>query len=154
MLEGTIKVEETMERNYHVIRLWSRVDYGFVDTLDDSIHASKQRAMAAVESVNLRVNYQASVHRRESEERADVDDHATGHIMRIQTLEARARIDTLEDTEKMAPKRTTRSTPATTNTTTAPMIDAHINALIDQGVVDALAVREVSDKKPGKQSQP
>ncbi|GJW76104.1 hypothetical protein Tco_0137786 [Tanacetum coccineum] len=45
-----------------------RVDYGFVDTLDASIRASEQKAMAAVESVNLRVNYQASVHRRESEE--------------------------------------------------------------------------------------
>ncbi|GJS63494.1 hypothetical protein Tco_0678058 [Tanacetum coccineum] len=45
-----------------------RVDYGFVDTLDASIRASEQKAMAAVESVNLRVNYQANVHRRESEE--------------------------------------------------------------------------------------
>ncbi|GJR02856.1 hypothetical protein Tco_0525840 [Tanacetum coccineum] len=45
-----------------------RVDYGFVDTLDASIRASEQKAMAAVELVNLRVNYQASVHRRESEE--------------------------------------------------------------------------------------
>ncbi|GJY15672.1 putative reverse transcriptase domain-containing protein [Tanacetum coccineum] len=45
-----------------------RVDYSFVDTLDASIRASEQKAMVAVESVNLRVNYQASVHRRESEE--------------------------------------------------------------------------------------
>ncbi|GJU91490.1 reverse transcriptase domain-containing protein [Tanacetum coccineum] len=37
----------------------------------------------------------------------------------------------------MAPKRTTRSTPATTTTT--PMTDAQLKALIDQGVVDALA---------------
>ncbi|GJU97560.1 hypothetical protein Tco_1326831 [Tanacetum coccineum] len=45
-----------------------RVDYGFMDTLDASICASEHKVMAAVESVNLRVNYQASVHRRESEE--------------------------------------------------------------------------------------
>ncbi|GJY61752.1 hypothetical protein Tco_0462409 [Tanacetum coccineum] len=45
-----------------------RVDFGFVDTLDASIHASEQKAMAAFESVNLRVNYPASVHRRDSEE--------------------------------------------------------------------------------------
>ncbi|GKF02692.1 hypothetical protein Tco_0029615, partial [Tanacetum coccineum] len=122
-----------------------RVDYGFMDTLDASIHASEHKAMAAVESVNLRINYQASVHRRESEEyieevpfslcttheqervearqaldrsdahiraleaqiavletqayrqewqRQDADDRATGHIMRIQELEAGARVDT------------------------------------------------------------
>ncbi|GKF09889.1 hypothetical protein Tco_0044113 [Tanacetum coccineum] len=59
-----------------------RVDYGFVDTLDASIRASEQKAMAVVESVNLRVNYQASVHRQESEEfqirhQDAQDDHAT-----------------------------------------------------------------------------
>ncbi|GKG34765.1 hypothetical protein Tco_0437461, partial [Tanacetum coccineum] len=36
-----------------------RVDYYFLDTLDASIRASDQRAMATVDSVNLRVNYQA-----------------------------------------------------------------------------------------------
>ncbi|GJZ88185.1 hypothetical protein Tco_0659967 [Tanacetum coccineum] len=45
-----------------------RVDYGFVDTLDASIRVLEQKTMAAVDSVNLRFNYQASVHRRESEE--------------------------------------------------------------------------------------
>ncbi|GJU78111.1 putative reverse transcriptase domain-containing protein [Tanacetum coccineum] len=45
-----------------------RVDYGFMDTLDASICATEQRAMTTVESVNLRVNYQASVYRRDSEE--------------------------------------------------------------------------------------
>ncbi|GKF26454.1 hypothetical protein Tco_0082348, partial [Tanacetum coccineum] len=59
-----------------------RVDYGFVDTLDASIRASEQKAMAVVESVNLRVNYQASVHRQESKEfqtrhQDAQDDHAT-----------------------------------------------------------------------------
>ncbi|GJR67135.1 putative reverse transcriptase domain-containing protein [Tanacetum coccineum] len=169
-----------------------RIDYGFVDTLDASIHFSEQRAMAAVESVNLRVNYQASVHRRESEEfqtrhqdahddhadlrDEDADDHATGHIMRIQALEAGARVDTLEDTgifcspssylvwhakyyrlspasmAKIASKRTTRSTPATTTTTTTPMIDAQLKALIDQGVVDALAARDADRSRNGEDS--
>ncbi|GKC24395.1 putative reverse transcriptase domain-containing protein, partial [Tanacetum coccineum] len=106
-----------------------RVDYGFVDTLDASIHASELKAMAVVESVHLRVNYQASVHRWESEEfqthhqdaqddraalrdeayhhkwqRQDADDRATGYIMRIQALEAGARIDTLEDTGNDRPR--------------------------------------------------
>ncbi|GKA85900.1 hypothetical protein Tco_0807554 [Tanacetum coccineum] len=122
-----------------------RADYGFVDTMDASIRAAEQRAMATVELVNLRVTYQASARRWESNEylsslynahkqerveagqaldrseshnraleaqiavletqthrhewqRQDANDHATGHIMRIQALEAGARVDTLEDT--------------------------------------------------------
>ncbi|GJR08631.1 hypothetical protein Tco_0791283 [Tanacetum coccineum] len=42
----------------------------------------------------------------------------------------------------MAPKkRTTRASPATTTTTTTPVTNAHLKALIDQGVADALAAR-------------
>ncbi|GJV17769.1 hypothetical protein Tco_1363092 [Tanacetum coccineum] len=145
------------------------VDYSFVDTVDASIRASERRTMAAIYMVNLRVSYQAHVHRRESKksytrqqdaqrdhaalrgevdtlrrylsslcttheqervkachalarfkahnraleariavletyahrhkrQHQDADDHATGHIMRIQELEAGACIDTLEDT--------------------------------------------------------
>ncbi|GJT80650.1 putative reverse transcriptase domain-containing protein [Tanacetum coccineum] len=43
-----------------------RVDYGFVDTVDSSIRAAKERAMTAMRVVNLRVSYQADVRRRES----------------------------------------------------------------------------------------
>ncbi|GJZ37099.1 putative reverse transcriptase domain-containing protein [Tanacetum coccineum] len=45
-----------------------RVDYSFVDTVDASIRASERRTMVAIEVVNLRVSYQADVHRRESKE--------------------------------------------------------------------------------------
>ncbi|GKD55571.1 hypothetical protein Tco_1288958 [Tanacetum coccineum] len=45
-----------------------RVDYSFLDTVDVSIRASKRRTMDVVEVVNLRVNYQADLRRRESEE--------------------------------------------------------------------------------------
>ncbi|GJR81697.1 hypothetical protein Tco_0152482 [Tanacetum coccineum] len=126
-----------------------RADYGFVDTVDANIRAIKQRAMVAVDLVNLRVGYHASARRRESKEfytryqdaqddhaalhtealdrseaynraldariavlgtqahrhewqRQDVDDRATGHIMRIQALEAGACVDTLEDTSSSA----------------------------------------------------
>ncbi|GKE95734.1 hypothetical protein Tco_1580589, partial [Tanacetum coccineum] len=124
-----------------------RVDYNFMDTIDASIRASKRKAMAAVEVVNLRVSYLMDVHRRESEEfyswhqaaqedraavrakiealvryeahkktlevridtietqlyrmewqRQDTDDCAILHVRRTQALEARARVDTLEDT--------------------------------------------------------
>nr|GEY32644.1 hypothetical protein [Tanacetum cinerariifolium] len=84
-----------------------------------------ERLMATVRVVNLRVSYQAEVHRKESEEfytrhrdaqddravRAeietqlyclewqgqDVDNHTTRAMMRIHALEDRARINTLED---------------------------------------------------------
>ncbi|GKA36487.1 putative reverse transcriptase domain-containing protein [Tanacetum coccineum] len=42
----------------------------------------------------------------------------------------------------MAPKRTTRSTPATTTTPTTFVTDEQLKRLIDQGVVDALAARD------------
>nr|GEZ48013.1 putative reverse transcriptase domain-containing protein [Tanacetum cinerariifolium] len=62
----------------------------------------------------------------------DADDHATGHIMRIQALEAGAR--------KMPPKKRT----ATITTTTIPRTDAQLKALIAKGVADALAKIEAN----------
>ncbi|GKC79593.1 hypothetical protein Tco_1130367 [Tanacetum coccineum] len=50
----------------------------------------------------------------------------------------------------MAPKRTTRSTPATTTTTTTPMTDAQLKALIDQCVTDALVARDADRSRNGK----
>ncbi|GKB19894.1 putative reverse transcriptase domain-containing protein [Tanacetum coccineum] len=50
----------------------------------------------------------------------------------------------------MAPKRTTRSTPATTTTTTTPVTDAQLKALIDQGVADALAARDTDRSRNGE----
>nr|GFB84066.1 hypothetical protein [Tanacetum cinerariifolium] len=53
----------------------------------------------------------------------------------------------------MAPKRTTRSTPATTtSTTTTPMTIAHLKALIDQGVTNALAARDADRSRNGEGS--
>ncbi|GKC51146.1 hypothetical protein Tco_1073891 [Tanacetum coccineum] len=175
-----------------------RVDYGFVDTLDASIRASEReseefqtrhqdaqddRVVLRDEVDTLRSFKDSGVSPR------DEDDRATRHIMRIQTLEAGARVDTLEDTGifcspssylvwhakyyglspasmavgfyvssavtnyyKMALKRTTRSTPATTTITTTPMTDAHLKALIDQGVADALAARDADRSRNGKDS--
>ncbi|GJR02855.1 putative reverse transcriptase domain-containing protein [Tanacetum coccineum] len=50
----------------------------------------------------------------------------------------------------MAPKRTTRSTPAITTTTTTPMTNAHLKALIDQGVADVLAARDADRSRNGE----
>ncbi|GKA49355.1 hypothetical protein Tco_0742428 [Tanacetum coccineum] len=42
----------------------------------------------------------------------------------------------------MAPKRTTRSTPATTTTITTTMTNAQLKVMIDQGVTEALVARD------------
>ncbi|GKA16380.1 hypothetical protein Tco_0696127 [Tanacetum coccineum] len=52
----------------------------------------------------------------------------------------------------MAPKRTTRSTPATTITTTTPVTNAQLKALIDQGIADALAARDADRSRNGDDS--
>ncbi|GKA94226.1 putative reverse transcriptase domain-containing protein [Tanacetum coccineum] len=52
----------------------------------------------------------------------------------------------------MAPKRTTRSSPATTTTTTTPVTDAQLKALIDQDIVDALVARDADRCRNGKDS--
>ncbi|GJV01228.1 hypothetical protein Tco_1334797 [Tanacetum coccineum] len=51
----------------------------------------------------------------------------------------------------MAPKRTTRSTPATT-TTTPPVTNAQLKVLIDQGIVDAWASRDADRSRNGDDS--
>nr|GEW36993.1 hypothetical protein [Tanacetum cinerariifolium] len=87
-----------------------RVDYGFVDTVDASIHAYESRAMTTVEEVNKRVTDLASTQRQDAQE-----------------------------LYKMSPKKRTTKT-----TTTAPLTNAAIEALIAQGVADALAEIEAN----------
>nr|GEU64005.1 putative reverse transcriptase domain-containing protein [Tanacetum cinerariifolium] len=54
---------------------------------------------------------------------------------------------------KMAPKRTTRSTPTTTTTTTTTSVtEAHLKALIDQGVANALAAHDANRIQNGEDS--
>ncbi|GJY08106.1 hypothetical protein Tco_0375160 [Tanacetum coccineum] len=52
--------------------------------------------------------------------------------------------------KKMAPKRTTRSTPAATATTTTTVTDAQLKVLIDQGVANALAARDAGGSRNGE----
>ncbi|GKA45143.1 hypothetical protein Tco_0737939, partial [Tanacetum coccineum] len=59
----------------------------------------------------------------------------------------------LEFLRKIAPKkRTTRASPAITTTTTTPVTNAQLKALIDQGVVDALAARDADRSMNGDDS--
>ncbi|GKE35393.1 hypothetical protein Tco_1454715, partial [Tanacetum coccineum] len=52
----------------------------------------------------------------------------------------------------MAQKRTTRSTPATTTTTTTTVTDAQLEVLIDQGIANLLAARDVGRSRNGEDS--
>nr|GEW25854.1 hypothetical protein [Tanacetum cinerariifolium] len=86
-------------------------DIGYVRALQ----ASEQRMMTFIEEVNLKVSYQAQVHRQESKallarletlkthmsrmewQRQSSEDLAVTQMMRIHTLKARARTDIVED---------------------------------------------------------
>ncbi|GKD12033.1 hypothetical protein Tco_1196440, partial [Tanacetum coccineum] len=52
----------------------------------------------------------------------------------------------------MAPKRTTRSTPATTTTPTTFVTDKQLKRLIDQGIADALAACDADRSRNGEDS--
>ncbi|GKD65951.1 hypothetical protein Tco_1308059 [Tanacetum coccineum] len=54
------------------------------------------------------------------------------------------------DLNKIAPKRTTRSTPATTTNPTTSMTNAQLKALIDQGIANALAARDADRSQNGE----
>ncbi|GJX40174.1 putative reverse transcriptase domain-containing protein [Tanacetum coccineum] len=72
-----------------------RADYGFVDTVDASIRAAEERAIATVRVVNLRVSYQADVclltRERESSETRQALARSEAHNRALE-----ARIDTME----------------------------------------------------------
>ncbi|GJW93677.1 putative reverse transcriptase domain-containing protein [Tanacetum coccineum] len=53
----------------------------------------------------------------------------------------------------MAPKRTSRSTLATTTTPTTSLIDEQLKRLIDQGVADALAARNADRSRNGEEME-
>ncbi|GJZ20733.1 hypothetical protein Tco_0557323 [Tanacetum coccineum] len=50
----------------------------------------------------------------------------------------------------MAPKRTTRSTPATTTTPTTFLTDEQLKRLIDQGIFNALAAYDADRSRNGE----
>nr|GFB07813.1 hypothetical protein [Tanacetum cinerariifolium] len=119
--------------------------------------------MATIEVVNLRVSYQADVRRRESKEfyawhQDAQDDYAAVRadieiLRRDRLAYEREReyvkmlmIMRLEPSYKMPPKRTA------TTTTTTPMTDAHLKALIAQGAADALAEYNADRSRNGDDS--
>ncbi|GKD63501.1 putative reverse transcriptase domain-containing protein, partial [Tanacetum coccineum] len=74
------------------------------------------------------------------------------HRRQTQLTKALTLLRTLQTQMKIAPKRTTRSTPATTTTLTTCMTDEQLKRLIDQGVVDALAAHDVDRSQNGEDS--
>ncbi|GJS10283.1 hypothetical protein Tco_0367079 [Tanacetum coccineum] len=66
------------------------------------------------------------------------------------TSTAHRATNTDEDTADTAPKRTTRSTPATTTNPTTSMTNAQLKALIDQGIANALAARDADRSQNGE----
>ncbi|GKF23919.1 hypothetical protein Tco_0076241 [Tanacetum coccineum] len=91
------------------------------------------RSEAHCRALEARVTVLETDARRHEWQRQAADDLAVQYIMRTQALEAGAR--------KMAPKRTTRSKPATPtpNEPTTTVTEAQLQALIDQGVAAAMA---------------
>nr|GEV95825.1 hypothetical protein [Tanacetum cinerariifolium] len=117
-----------------------RVDYNFVDTVDASIWASKRRTMAAIEVVNLR---------RDRAALPDEVDTLRGYLSSLCTTHEQERVEACQDLDryeahnraleariKMPPKRNAAAT------TTTPMTDAQMKALIAPRVADALAERD------------
>nr|GEU92101.1 putative reverse transcriptase domain-containing protein [Tanacetum cinerariifolium] len=102
--------------------------------------AQGDRAVLLEEVDKLRRYLSSLCTTHEHERRQDVNDHATGHIMRIQALEAGAR------------KVTQKKKATTTITTTTHMTDAQLKALITQGVADALAEHDADRSMNGDDS--
>ncbi|GJS50003.1 putative reverse transcriptase domain-containing protein [Tanacetum coccineum] len=141
-------------------RVCSLVNYSFVDTMDVSIQAFERRTMAAIErdcaalrdEVDTLRRYLSSLYTTHEQERVEARqalDRSEAHNMaleaRIAFLKTR-RIAT--SGSKMPPKKRI----ATKTTTTTPMIDAQLKALIVQGVADALAERDADRSKNGDDS--
>nr|GEV08946.1 hypothetical protein [Tanacetum cinerariifolium] len=122
------------------------VDCSFADIMETRFRDTERRMMTALEMVNMRVSYQVDVRSRESSE-----FYSRHHNAQEDRAAVRAEI------EKMAPKRTTRSTkvppvtPAPTATTTT-VTEAQLQNLINQGVAAAIAEEEASRVRNGYDS--
>ncbi|GJU25903.1 hypothetical protein Tco_1164524 [Tanacetum coccineum] len=172
-LEAQIAVLETQAQpRIYVAR---RNDYSFVDTVDASIRAFESRTMAAIKVVNLRVSIRLMfINWRARSSIHDIRIHRGIVLLYVMRSEAHnkaleAQIAVLETQAyrhkwqpilysllsfiasmavglKMPPKRNVATT------TTTPMIDVQIKALIAQGVADALAERDVDRSRNGDDS--
>ncbi|GJU30518.1 putative reverse transcriptase domain-containing protein [Tanacetum coccineum] len=132
-----------------------RVDYSFVDIVDASIRAFKRRTMAAIEVVNLRRDHAAlrdevdalrmylsslcTTHEQERVKARQALDRSEAHNKALE-----AWIVVLE-TQVYCHEKCHHAAA----TTTTPMTDAQIKALISQGVADALAEYDADRSRNG-----
>nr|GEY83623.1 retrotransposon protein, putative, Ty3-gypsy subclass [Tanacetum cinerariifolium] len=141
-----------------------RADYGFIGALDDGIRRDPERKRMT--------DFVTTVRQDTDEIYARLDDAQDDRLLMSGQLNmlhkdicAHARTARLMDTlqqqqgptrgpthpEKMAPKRTIRSTPAVTTTTTTTLVtNAQLKELIDRDVADALAARDANRSQNGK----
>nr|GFA93723.1 hypothetical protein [Tanacetum cinerariifolium] len=135
------------------------VDCSFVDTMETRFQDTERRMMTTLEMVNMRkdhaiVRAEIEVLRRErlTYEQESIQTREDLSRYEAYSRELEARVAT-----KMAPKRTTRSTqvpPVTPSptTTTTTVTKAQLQALIDQGVIAAMAEAKVSRVRNGYDS--
>nr|GFA70512.1 hypothetical protein [Tanacetum cinerariifolium] len=156
-----------------------RADYGFIATLDDEIRHEPERDVGyeitdmwdemLVGMPGALVTDDTELGRRMTDFTTTRDrrDHArTARLLEteaklsrqawVQSMDAsdiaRSKVMALH-TQKMTPKRTTRSTPAITTTTTTTFVtDYQLKALINQGIGNALAARNADRSRNGKDS--
>nr|GEX37485.1 putative reverse transcriptase domain-containing protein [Tanacetum cinerariifolium] len=113
-----------------------RADYGFVATLDDEIKRDPER--------------EVGLQRQRGPARGPTHPKAPEEAVSSFVVQLTKYYGQLPASKKIAPKRTTRSTPATTTTTTTTVIDAQLKALIDQGVANALATHDADRSRNGE----
>nr|GEV97543.1 hypothetical protein [Tanacetum cinerariifolium] len=129
--------------------IYERLD----DAQDDRVLMSEQFNMLRKDkrdhAQNARLmETEARLSRQAWVQSMDASDTARAEVMSLRTTLLAQHAEM-----KMAPKRTTKSTPATTTTTTTTyMNDAQLKALIDQGVANALAACDADRSRNGEES--
>ncbi|GJZ17770.1 hypothetical protein Tco_0553893 [Tanacetum coccineum] len=102
------------------------------------------------------IEIEARLSRKAWVQSMDASDTTRSEVMELRTTTQMQSQQTpardLEHPDKIALKRTTRSTPATKTTPTTSMTNEQLKRLIDQGVADALAARDADRSQNGEDS--
>nr|GEV00356.1 reverse transcriptase domain-containing protein [Tanacetum cinerariifolium] len=141
------------------------IGYGITDTWDEIVEAMMEIASTTLEGVNQKVTELATTFGdmpfnchtvmlldREATYARRAWTQLTAALGRIETLKARDP-EPQDEPADTGSSRTTRTSPATTNTTTTIHVtDAQLKALIAQNVTAALAKRDTDRSKNGDDS--
>ncbi|GJY02293.1 hypothetical protein Tco_0360445 [Tanacetum coccineum] len=125
-----------------------RADYGFVGTLDGKIRRDPKKE----DTHEIYGRLDDAQDNRLLMSGESTADYYISTVDRDRGVAGIRPIIFFCDLKKMAPKRTTRSTPVITTTPTTFVTDEQLKRLIDQGVADALAAREADRSRNGKDS--